>query len=145
MRRVSPREAHALLEHEGYVYLDVRAVPEFEQGHPVGAYNVPWLVAAADGMTPNPHFLAQVAAVLAEDRAIVVGCASGVRSLAAANCLALRGYTQVVEQRAGMAGRPDPFGRMTERGWAAEGLPVSAYADPGRSHREIGQRAGDGR
>lgn len=137
MRRVSPREAHALMEHEGFAYLDVRSVPEFEQGHPAGAYNVPWLGPSEEGMTPNLHFAAEVAAVLPPEQAVVVGCASGVRSLEAAKSLQLQGYLQVVEQRAGMSGVRDPFGRVQERGWRDEGLPVSMQAEPGRSHRQI--------
>src|ERR1700712_3352912 len=102
MRRVSAREAHALMEHEGFAYLDVRSVPEFEQGHPAGAYNVPWLEPGEEGMTPNIHFAAEVATGLLPEQAVVVGCASGVRSLEAAKSLQLQGYLQVVEQRAGM-------------------------------------------
>ncbi|MDB4971670.1 MAG: Rhodanese domain protein [Myxococcaceae bacterium] len=125
------------MEREGYVYLDVRTVQEFEQGHPRGAYNVPWLEPAAEGLAPNPQFLAQVRAVLASDRAIVVGCASGVRSLAAAEALEAHGFRQVSEQRAGMSGVRDPFGRLQERGWRDESLPLSTQAEAGRSQREI--------
>ena len=125
MRRVSPREALALIENEGYAYLDVRSVPEFEEGHPPGATNVPWLEPAADGMTRNLNFLAQVAACFGPDAPIVVGCASGVRSLAAAQALEAHGFSRLLEQRAGMLGVRDPFGRVQERGWRDEGLPVS--------------------
>ena len=57
MRRISPGEARELIEKEGYVYVDVRSVPEFESGHPEGAYNVPLLHMGPAGMTPNPEFL----------------------------------------------------------------------------------------
>jgi rhodanese-related sulfurtransferase len=40
-RRVSPQEAKDLMDKEGYVYVDVRSIPEFEAGHPAGAFNVP--------------------------------------------------------------------------------------------------------
>ena len=33
---VTPREAKRLVDEEGYTYVDVRSVPEFEQGHPAG-------------------------------------------------------------------------------------------------------------
>src|SRR4051812_21955325 len=42
VKRVLPREAAALLA-DGWAYLDVRSIPEFEQGHPPGAVNVPLL------------------------------------------------------------------------------------------------------
>lgn len=113
------------MENEGYAYLDVRSVPEFEQGHPPGAVNVPWLEPAADGMVRNPNFLAQVAALFARDTPLVVGCASGVRSLAAAQELEAHGFSRLLEQRAGMSGVRDPFGRLQERGWRDEALPLS--------------------
>ena len=37
---VSVREARDK-QREGYIYVDVRSIPEFEQGHPEGAVNVP--------------------------------------------------------------------------------------------------------
>lgn len=124
MRRVSAREAHALMENEGYVYLDVRTRPEFDEAHPRGAILVPWLEPGPEGMSINPSFVPQVEGVLARDARIVVGCASGVRSLAAATALVESGFSEVCEQRAGMAGVRDPFGRVREKGWRDEGLPT---------------------
>ena len=43
VKRISPEEARDLMDKEGYVYLDVRSVPEFAAGHPTGAYNIPLL------------------------------------------------------------------------------------------------------
>lgn len=125
MRRVAAREAYALMESEGYVYLDVRTRPEFDEGHPKGALHVPWLEPGPDGMSINASFVPQVEAVLSRDARIVVGCASGVRSLAAATALIESGFVAVCEQRAGMAGVRDPFGRVREKGWRDEGLPIS--------------------
>jgi hypothetical protein len=48
------------MDKEGYVYLDVRSVPEFAAGHPTGAYNIPLLDMGPGGMAPNPDFLAVV-------------------------------------------------------------------------------------
>ena len=56
-KRISPAEAKALLD-EGYVYVDVRSIPEFDAGHPRGAYNVPLNHQGPNGMQPNPDFLA---------------------------------------------------------------------------------------
>jgi rhodanese-related sulfurtransferase len=135
-RRVSAREAHALCG-QGYSYLDVRSVAEFDAGHPEGAYNVPLSEPAPEGMRDNPEFARQVEALFAREAPLVVGCASGVRSLRAARLLVERGFTQVVEQRAGMEGVRDPFGRVREPGYRAEGLPVALRALPGRSFAEI--------
>ena len=76
------------------------------------------------GMRENPEFLAQVAALFGPEQRLVVGCQSGVRSLKAAQLLLQHGYANLVEQRAGMEGVRDPFGRVKEKGWRAEGLPV---------------------
>ena len=134
--RVSAREAYALVREQGYAYLDVRAVPEFDAGHPEGAYNVPLAEPAGEGMRDNPRFLAEVAALFATAAPLVVGCASGVRSARAAELLRGRGFTRVVEQRAGMEGVRDAFGRVKEKGYRAEGLPVATRAAPGRSHAD---------
>ena len=58
VKRVSPEEAKKLIDDEGYVYVDVRSLPEFEAGHPTGAYNVPLMHQGPAGMTPNPDFMA---------------------------------------------------------------------------------------
>ena len=93
VKRVSPDEALALMQEEGYVYLDVRSVPEFEAGHPEGAYNVPLLDMGPQGMTPNPAFLQVVQAHFPKDAKLVVGCKAGGRSLSAASLLEANGYT----------------------------------------------------
>jgi rhodanese-related sulfurtransferase len=139
--RISAREAHALLEQD-HVYLDVRAVAEFDTGHPNGAYNVPLLVPrAGGGMAENADFLRVVRAVLPKHAKVVVGCATGVRSLRAAELLIGDGYTHVVEQRAGMDGVRDAFGRVQEKGHRAEGLPISQARDEEKSYLALLARA----
>jgi len=125
MRRVSPREAHELMHREGFVYLDVRTPTEFAECHPRGAVNIPFALVSEQGLAPNPTFVSDVLARLEPSTALVVGCASGVRSLAAAELLAQAGFSRLVEQRAGLSGVRDPFGRIKERGWRDEGLPVA--------------------
>ena len=60
VKRVSPEEARDLMEKEGYTYLDVRSIPEFEAGHPKGAYNIPLNHMGPGVMSPNPDFMAVV-------------------------------------------------------------------------------------
>ena len=43
IKHVDVREAHRLQTAEGYLYIDVRSIPEYEGGHPVGAHNIPLL------------------------------------------------------------------------------------------------------
>ena len=123
IKRVSPQEAQALLA-EGYVYLDVRSEPEFSEGHPVGAYNVPLMHMGGGGMMANVRFSEVMRARFPKDARIVVGCKGGNRSLRAANLLVSDGYASIVDQKAGWDGVRDAFGKLTEPGWSLAGLPV---------------------
>lgn len=126
VNRVSPNEAHDLIQNEGYTYLDVRSVPEFTAGHPEGAVNVPLMNASpGGGMAPNPEFQQQVEARFPKDAKLVVGCLAGGRSARACDILSGAGYTSLVDQRAGWGGARDAAGRITEPGWEAAGLPTS--------------------
>jgi rhodanese-related sulfurtransferase len=69
--------------------------------------------------------------LFAKDAKIVVGCATGVRSLRAAELLFSAGFAEVVDQRAGMEGSRGTFGNVVEPGWVAAGLPVVSGADAG--------------
>ncbi len=118
VRRVSPQEALDLISNKGYRYVDVRSVPEFEDGHPRDAINVPIANMGPAGFVPNPDFLGAIEDQFVKDAKIVVGCRSGGRSLQAAQILTAAGFTDVVDQRAGFEGTPrDP-------GWRPLGLPV---------------------
>lgn len=138
--RVQPREAAALIEADGYCYLDVRSPQEFIAGHPYGAYNIPIELRQAEGSFDNPEFLQAVQAHFALDARLVIGCRSGRRSLRAAAMLIGVGYSAIVEQRAGFEGTRDTFGGVVEPGWRALCLPWSADALPGRSWDALRQR-----
>jgi E3 ubiquitin-protein ligase RNF13 len=70
----NPAGVRRLLEPDsGYLYVDVRTVEEFEQGHVPGAYNVPLLFRTPVGMEPNPEFLAVVQRRFAKDQKLVLG------------------------------------------------------------------------
>ncbi len=124
VKRVPPTEAAKLLA-QGYKYLDVRSIPEFQQGHPHGAYNVPIAHMMPGGrMAPNPDFEAVVARHFGKGDRIVIGCASGGRSLRAAEMLQALGWADVVDNSGGM------------NGWRSAGLPVETAA-PGRGYAEL--------
>lgn len=134
VKRVSPQEAKALIDSEGYMYLDVRSVPEFEAGHPAGAYNIPIAHMTAGGMRPNADFLDEVGETFSKDAKLVVGCKSGGRSLRAAQTLIQAGYESIVDQRAGFGGARDSFGQLEEKGWLGAGLEVATEARPDRTY-----------
>src|SRR5258705_2651135 len=100
VKRVVPPEAAELVA-KGWLYLDVRSIPEFEQGHPAGALNVPLLHFQGGRMTPNPDFQRVVEANIPKDANVVVGCKVGGRSLQAAALMQAAGYTNVVDMRGG--------------------------------------------
>ena len=131
VKRISPEEAQALVDKEGYAYLDVRSIPEFEAGHPRGAFNVPLNHAGPAGMAPNPEFMAVVEKSFPKDAKLVLGCKGGGRSLRAAEMMQAAGWTSIVDQRAGFEGNP------AEPGWRPKGLPTAAKADPGRGYEAL--------
>ena len=127
VKRVTPPEAAALLA-DGWSYVDVRSIPEFEAGHPTGAFNVPLLHFGNGRMSPNPDFQRVLSSNFGKDAKIVVGCKAGGRSLQAAGLLEAAGYKSVVDMRGGFHGERDAFGRVACAGWAESSLPVEASA-----------------
>ncbi len=124
IKRVTPEEALRMVQDEGYVYLDVRSVPEFEAGHAEGAYNIPFMKATPAGMKPNLQFLEEVAHRFSKRDKLLVGCKSGGRSARAAGALAQVGFEAVVD----LAGGYDA--------WAPGGHPVSKDA-AGRGYADL--------
>jgi rhodanese-related sulfurtransferase len=131
MRRASVAEASAAIA-AGAPYVDVRAAEEFEDGHPAGAYCVP---------LAEPDFLELMLALFALEAPLVVGCRSGIRSVAAAELLEEEGFTQVLELRPGWDGARDAFGRVVEAGWRKSGLPVGQGDGGERSLAALRARA----
>jgi rhodanese-related sulfurtransferase len=136
VKRIVPAEAAALLN-DGWIYLDVRSIPEFEQGHPVGAANVPLLHMVNGRMSPNPDFQRVVQSNFAKDANLVVGCKAGGRSLQAASLLEAAGYTSVVDMQGGFHGERDNFGRVSCVGWAEAGLPVEQAAPAEKTYAAL--------
>ena len=140
VKRVTPVEAEALLK-EGWTYLDVRSIPEFDGGHPVGAVNVPLLHMAGGRMAPNAAFRSVVEGNFGKDAKIVVGCKAGGRSLQAATLLEQAGFTNVVDMRGGYHGERDNMGRVSVAGWAEAGLPCESSAAPEKCYAELEKRS----
>jgi rhodanese-related sulfurtransferase len=143
VKRMTPKEAAELLA-DGWTYLDVRSVPEFEQGHPEGALNVPLLDAQGGlggRLVPNPAFADVVKANFAPDAKLVVGCKSGGRSAQATALLASLGYQNLVDVRGGYGGERDALGRVVVAGWSEAGLPTATVAAPGTSYADLKQKA----
>lgn len=138
MKEVSPKEAHdAVAKDPSVVLVDVRSVPEFQDGHPKGALNIPIMNKGMMGMSPNPDFLAVAQATLPKDKKILLSCLSGNRSGRAAMLLEQNGWKNVTNVRCGWGGARDMAGNVTEPGWSALGLPAEKGDPQGRSYAEL--------
>ena len=105
VRQVGVQEARQLQADEEYTYVDVRSVPEFENGHPAGAHNVQ--------------------ANYPTDAKLLIGCQMGGRSSRAAQILEASGYEHAVNVAGGFGGHRDPAtGSVIAEGWSQAGLPM---------------------
>jgi len=144
MKQIDVRQAHELQSNDGYTYVDVRSVPEYDKGHPVGAHNVPLLHydVASGGMVPNPDFLRVMQASYSTDAKLLVGCQMGGRSSQAVQILASAGYTDLSNVMGGFGGARDPAtGQVHAEGWIQADLPVETNATPEGSYAELQQKA----
>lgn len=141
LRRISPEEAQDLLESgKGYIYLDVRSVPEFQAGHAPGAKNIPILHRTPVGMRPNQDFVAVCEHALGRDARIITACLMGGRSMRAAHVLIANGFKNVVDMRGGFRGETDPMGQLVYPGWAPRGLPVTTEAADDETYDGLSSR-----
>ena len=141
IKRVGPEEALRLQREEGYRLLDVRTVEEYDAGHPAGADNLPFMIASAEGpLVENPEFFPVLEANFQKDEKLVLSCRSGQRSLRAAEAMTARGFSQIVDQKAGFGGKKNPFGKIVDPGWEGLGLPVETQGSTGRSYAELGKK-----
>jgi rhodanese-related sulfurtransferase len=138
-KTVKPADAKALLDgDEGWTYVDVRTVEEFEAGHPVGAYNVPFAVRDKSGMmTPNPRFVPLMKRHFARETLLVLGCAAGGRSRHACEQLLTEGFKNLINMHGGFSGARDEMGRVCEPGWQACGYPVETACEEERTWRHL--------
>lgn len=124
--QVTPEEAKRLLQSGGFVYLDVRTVPEFVNGHAPSAVNIP--VAEVNPQTGrmelNDKFLGVVTANIPLDTQLIVGCKTGGRSATACELLAEAGYKNLRNLVGGYAGVIDPTGQVVQEGWSTLGYPI---------------------
>lgn len=119
---ITPKEAYQKMQ-EGYTYLDVRTVEEFEQGHAKGAIHIPVFVNSPEGRQWNPDFAKQVQEKFLTNTKLVIGCHSGGRSAKACELLAQVGYKDLFNIDGGFGGRMEPQTGEFIKGWKDEGLP----------------------
>src|SRR3954451_7584559 len=136
---VSVREARDK-QQEGYTYVDVRSVPEFQQGHPAGAVNIPLIHRdeRSGQMMPNREFLDVMRANFASDAKLLIGCQVGGRSAQAAEALTYAGFNDVANVLGGFGGARDPMtGAVHAEGWTQAALPVETATAEGHSYEDL--------
>ena len=141
--QITPQEAHDRMHGENTeVYIDVRSLPEFEQAHPDGAFNIPIMHfdPTRGGMVENPDFLEVVKNNFPVDTQLILGCQVGMRSQRAAEILAAEGYRDLANVKGGFGGTKNRSGITTEKGWAELGLPVFQGNDGGVSYESLATR-----
>ncbi|MGZ3619602.1 MAG: rhodanese-like domain-containing protein [Candidatus Binataceae bacterium] len=143
INQVEPPRAHEILKsNPEAIYLDVRTEPEFAQGHPEGAINVPVVFIKGPGqMELNGEFVDVVAKTLAPGKKLVVGCLAGGRSQRACELLEAAGYSDLTNVRGGFGGARDAAGQVVVTGWRDAGLPVSSEVGD-NSYQALRRKAG---
>ena len=142
IKRITPEQAKELLDsNQGYIYLDVRTIPEFEAGHVPRAKKVPVVEPDASGrMQLNPRFVEIVEASFGKDVKCITGCQKGGRSIKAAELLLAAVFSHVLDMRGGFGGETDQMGRVTFPGWSLRGLPATRESAPEDRYEKLGKK-----
>ena len=141
---VTPAEAKRLLDmDDSYVYLDVRTVSEFIDGHVPGALNIPVATRnpTAGQMVMNERLLPVVRAVIPTDTPVIVGCRSGRRSARATRLMVEAGYDHAVSMAGGFIAKKDGTGRIVIAGWSELGYPIERGSGGAASYASLAARA----
>ena len=140
VKQISPEQANELMHGAGdVVYIDVRSEPEFDNGHPPGAINIPVLFPNPAGgpMTPNPEFLKVVQAHVPKDKCVIAGCQMGGRSQHAGELMVGAGYTDVSNMQGGFGGARDPTGQLVAAGWVQMEFPIETNVDSSNGYQGL--------
>ncbi len=138
VKTINPTQAKELLDGgDGYVYIDVRSMPEYEAAHPADSLNIPIMHKEAMGMVPNNDFVRTVEKHFTHNAKLLLGCQMGGRSQRAAEALVAAGFTDVSNVMGGFGGARDQSGQVIEKGWAELGLPIEIGAGEGTDYLSL--------
>ena len=128
INQVEPPQAHDILRsNPDALYLDVRTEPEFANGHPAGAINIPVVFIKGPGQVEiNEDFIKVAEKILPRSKKLVVGCMAGGRSQRACEMLEQIGFSDLTNVRGGFGGARDASGQVVVKGWKEAGLPVTS-------------------
>jgi E3 ubiquitin-protein ligase RNF13 len=143
LKHVDAKTAHELQSNDDHTYVDVRSIPEFENGHPAGARNVPLLNLdrQTGQMRPNPEFLAVMQANYPPESKLLIGCQMGGRSAQAGQVLVTAGYQNIANVLGGFGGAQDRMTGEVVEGWVDAGLPVERDAPPENGYEALRRKA----
>ena len=134
-QNLSPNQANELLSNDSdTTYIDVRSMPEYENGHPAGSLNIPVMHREAMGMVPNLEFVRVLQSHFDLDAKLLIGCQSGARSVRASEALIAAGFTNITNVTGGYGGARNQAGEVIELGWMESGLPVEYGAEGDTSY-----------
>ncbi len=143
LSEITPVQAKQRLDAEpDTIYLDVRTVAEFEEGRPVGAWNIPVMMRdpVTGGMLLNERLAEVVEQNFKKHQPIIVGCRTGRRSARAGAIMLQAGYTNVVNMAGGFSGGHDEHGVLIQPGWKALGYPVESGDGGDRAYEALRNR-----
>lgn len=142
IQQIDCNEAKRILDEDpNAIYVDVRSIPEFTQGHPIRALNIPLMHRGPAGMTPNPEFEKVATQVLSKDKKLLVGCMAGGRSQRACEILEAHGYGNLSNVCGGFGGGRHPETGEPLAGWKDLGLPTSTDNGEGVSYESLAAKA----
>jgi len=124
---ITAKQAKELLDRRvGYIYLDVRTVKEFADGHVPGAINIPVMQmdSQTNHMIMNDDFLSSVEKEIPKSSHIIVGCKSGSRSARSQKIMHNSGYKNVANMLGGFSGKKNKTGEIIHPGWSMMGFPI---------------------
>ncbi|NBQ88623.1 MAG: rhodanese-like domain-containing protein [Betaproteobacteria bacterium] len=126
MKNLLPRQAWEWLQQQDDpLFIDVRMeIESMYVGRPPGVEHVAWY--EYPDLTPDPDRFVDSVEHLAgrKDRAVLLICRSGVRTVAAGEALEAAGFSNVAHVVHGFEGDLDAsFKRSSLNGWRFEGLP----------------------
>lgn len=142
-KTITPDEAKKLLDSEaGYLYIDVRSTPEFQEEHALDAHQVPLadIDPGSGAMIPNVEFENVMEKLFPKDAKLILACAAGGRSQAACEMLTNKGYTNLHNMYGGFLGAKDPYGTVLQEGWKGMGYPSANGGEGGVPYEEILKR-----
>lgn len=124
MQHLTPKQAYDFLyTHPDAILVDVRSEMEHMfVGHPKGAILISWV--DLPDWEVNPHFVHHVKMAASTNRAVVLICRSGQRSLDAGRALEGAGMGEIYNVLHGFEGDLNAeHRRSTVNGWRFDGLP----------------------